>query len=229
MIALDLFCGAGGASKGLADAGFQKVCGVDIIPQKEYIFPNNLITEDALKFHIRTLRMYDYIWASPPCHAYSVGTKGFRNNGKQYQDLIAKTRKSLLKTDKPFVIENVPLAPLRKDLMLCGEMFGLKIIRHRLFEIHGFKCKQPKHKEHKKPICIDGKKRSYYEGVWGKGRYSGYLKNWQKAMEISWVKKEKTLAQCVPPAYAEYIGKQFLEASKWPNTLLKTVKPAGKK
>ncbi len=224
MIALDLFCGAGGASKGLKDAGFEYVVGMDISDEfgmpgahkcdeffRADIFnlPENTTLDKWIKY-----RNFDFIWASPPCQAYSVGTKGFRNKGKKYPDLVSRTRKLLLKTGKPFVIENVPLAPLRKDLMLCGEMFGLKIIRHRLFEIHGFNCKQPEHKKHKRPVCIDGKKRSYYEGVWGKGRYSGYLKNWQNAMQITWIKKEKTLAQCVPPAYAEYIGKQFLEASK---------------
>lgn len=37
MKALDLFCGAGGANKGLLDAGFEQVIGVDIEEQPEYL------------------------------------------------------------------------------------------------------------------------------------------------------------------------------------------------
>jgi DNA (cytosine-5)-methyltransferase 1 len=53
-----------------------------------------------------------------------------------YQDLIAPIRARLLTTCKPFVIENVPAAPLINPILLCGTMFGLKIKRHRLFECH---------------------------------------------------------------------------------------------
>ena len=217
MIALDLFCGAGGASKGLLDAGFDVIIGVDIEKQPEY-FGNDFNKTDALKLKIGYLTLFDFIWASPPCQAYSYGSKKDRNKGKKYPDLIAATKQMLLKTGKPFVIENVVGSPLRKDLLLCGEMFGLRIVRHRIFEIHGFKCKQSEHPKHKPPITFKGlkKKKSWYMQVAGHGgqSYSFKLKDWQKAMGIDWIKDRHTLAQCVPPAYAKYIGKQFLEASK---------------
>ncbi len=148
MIALDLFCGAGGASKGLLNAGFRKVYGIDIKEQPEYPFDYAIL--DALKIDKELLKQYDFIWASPPCQAYSWGTVKWRNQGKKYPDLIGKTRKLLLKTGKPFVIENVIGSPLRRDLMLCGEMFNLRVIRHRIFECHGFKPIQPEHKKHKR-------------------------------------------------------------------------------
>lgn len=228
MIALDLFCGAGGASKGLLDAGFNQVIGVDIKKFEEYAGTIQA-TFNALKLQIHFIAAHDFIWASPPCQAYSVGTIGFRNKGKKYDDLIGRTRELLLKAGKPFVIENVPGSPLRKDLMLCGEMFGLPIIRHRWFEIHGFECRQPKHEKHKRsvskgtaisvctgvvnPGCFG--KRTEYKKIYGKKwKENATLKKWQKAMKISWINDRHTLAQCVPPKYAEYIGRQFLKAGE---------------
>jgi DNA (cytosine-5)-methyltransferase 1 len=239
MIALDLFCGAGGASKGLKNAGFTEIFGIDIKYFEEY--PFSLLVADALDNSSNLFAKADFIWASPPCQAYSFGTIGWRNKGKKYPDLVGKTRKLLLKTGKPFVIENVPGAPLRKDLLLCGEMFDLRVIRHRIFEIHGFKCEQPEHKKHKRAVwngtaipcwtggrlgCFGNKKhRSYYASVAGHGgqSYSFTLENWQKAMGINWINNKKTLAQCVPPKYSEYIGKQFLNSKKAGGEVMKNV------
>ena len=216
MIALDLFCGAGGASKGLKDAGFKEIHGIDNKYFSEYPFP--LLVADALGNSSTLFKDADFIWASPPCQAYSIGTKGFRNKGKKYPDLIRKTRCLLMQIGKPFVIENVPGAPIHKDLLLCGEMFDLPIIRHRWFEIWGFECEQPKHKKHKRKVT-DGTAVAVWTG--GKPGCFGNkekrtelkpasLEEMQKAMQINWITNKKTLAQCVPPAYAEYIGKQFL-------------------
>lgn len=220
MIALDLFCGAGGASKGLLDAGFKQVIGIDCVEQPEYFDQENFKLFNVFDFlKDADISGIGFIWASPPCQAYSIASASIRNKGKKYPDLVAKTRKLLLKTGKPFVIENVPGAPLRKDLMLCGEMFNLRIVRHRLFEIHRFTCSQLKHPKHKKTVgpTSGGKhNRSWYMQVSGHGgqSYSHKLKDLQKAMQINWIQDKKTLAQCVPPVYAEYIGKEFLRGLK---------------
>src|SRR6266536_3632059 len=109
---LDLFCKAGGAGEGYRRAGFD-VTGVDIEPQKNN--PHLFVQEDALSFVAQHGREYDAIHASPPCQAYSMSAQTQRNAGKVYHDLIAATRRSLMETGVPWVIENVPGAPMRAD------------------------------------------------------------------------------------------------------------------
>ena len=210
MIALDLFCGAGGASKGLFDAGFDMIRGIDINPQPEYIDLNEFVQADVFDWLENPNECdYDFIWASPPCQAYTYASKKARNLGNTYPDLVGITRELLLKIGKPFVIENVTTAPLRKDLVLCGEMFGLKVIRHRAFEIFGFGCLQPRHIKHRGTV-----KSGAYVTVAGHGGDGvASLNAWQDAIGVDWVRNKKTLAQCVPPKYSEYIAKQFLGSS----------------
>jgi len=124
---LDLFCKQGGASRGLADAGLQ-ITGLDIDPQP--LYPFHFIQADATTY---PLDGYDFYWASPPCQVYSR-LKGLTT--RQYPNLVSTIRDRLTATGKPFVIENVPGAPLINPLLLCGTMFGLKVRRHRLFECH---------------------------------------------------------------------------------------------
>lgn len=206
---LDLFCGAGGSSKGLFQAGFT-VTGVDLNEQPNYPF-------EFIKANVFNLFLegYDAYWASPPCQAYSIACRRWRNSGTEYPDLIDRVRDLLLKTGKPFVIENVIGAPIRKDLFLCGEMFGLRTIRHRIFEIHGFSVIQPCHPRHRGQV-----KDGYYVTVAGHGgndnkhnycKLQGLesktkLEIWQHAMGIDWMNKEE-LSQAVPPVYSEYIGR----------------------
>lgn len=194
---LDLFCGAGGAAMGLHRAGFE-VVGVDIVEQPNY--PFDFIHADALEVE---LDGYDAYWASPPCQAYSIGTATWRvHKGYRYPDLIAPIRARLMETGKPYVIENVVGAPLHPTLMLCGLMFGLKVLRHRLFET-SFPVEQPPHPEHPTvPLSEVG----MYTVA---GHMRGSLAEWQEAMGIDWMTKEE-MVEAVPPAYAEYIGRQLI-------------------
>lgn len=120
---------------GLHRAGYD-VTGVDIKPQPRY--PFRFIQADALLF---PLKGYDFIWASPPCQAFS---RLRHLHPKDRPNLIPATRQRLIESGIPYCIENVEGAPLGDSgylIMLCGTMFGLRtkngraeLRRHRLFE-----------------------------------------------------------------------------------------------
>ena len=241
---LDLCCGSGGAAVGIKKAMPKaNITGIDINPQPFY--PYEFIQADVLTLTQEFLSKFDIIWVSVPCQCYSYGTVKWRNQGKKYPDLVAPVREMLIKTGKPFIMENVVGSPLRKDLVLCGEMFGLQVIRHRVFEIHGFKARQLKHLKHKnsvwqgtaigvwsggKPGCFGNEAhRKYYATVAGHGGYGGKgnhsLKRWQEAMGgMDWVKSKDALKECVPPAYSEYILKEYLNDE----TAVKPIPPPSK-
>lgn len=208
---LDLFCGAGGSAMGLSRAGFKRIVGVDIKPQPEY--PFEFIQGDAQIMGPKLLQEdFDFIWASPPCQAYSP----LRNmHGAEYKEkhkeMLPEVRGMLKESGKPFVIENVPSAPIRRDLMLCGTMFDLKVFRHRFFEIEGFFVWQPYHMKH--DGTTDSHRWPYkpingYVQVTGNGMFT--IKQGQAAMGIDHITRKKSLAEAIPPAYSEYIGRQFM-------------------
>jgi hypothetical protein len=124
---LDLFCGAGGAAMGYHRAGFD-VVGVDNRPQPRY--PFEFHQGDAMTW---PLEGFDAIHASPPCQVFSdAGT----TRKADHPDLLTPTRTRLIASGLPYVIENIPLAPMPTGILLCGATFGLPIIRHRRFEVN---------------------------------------------------------------------------------------------
>jgi hypothetical protein len=206
---LDLFCGAGGAGKGYMEAGFD-VTGVDIAPQPDY--PGTFIQADALTYLAAHGHEFDAIHASPPCQASSMLTKG-TNKGKVYVNLIPATRELLAQFTQPSVIENVQGSDLRRDLTLCGEMFGLGVIRHRYFELGGWGAIAPAHKPHRGRVAgyrhgewFDGP----YFAVYGEGGGKGTLAQWQTAMDMHWTNNRKSIAEAIPKAYTRLIGGQLM-------------------
>ena len=210
MKALDLFCGVGGVSVGLFNAGFE-VVGVDIKKQDNY--PFEFIQKDALSLDQDFFKQFDLIHASPPCQAYLDGNT---NNDRGHPKLIEPVREMLLKTGKPYIMENVELAPLRHDLMLCGEMFGLRVLRHRFFEIEGFRVPQLKHLKHRGTgkdayyvKCYSGSHRNdQLRAKYGPIQFSKLQK--KQALQIHWAKTDKELHEAIPVKYSEYIGNQFI-------------------
>lgn len=195
---LDLFCGAGGASVGYARAGFE-VVGVDHMAQPDY--PFEFFQADAMTF---PLEGFDAIHASPPCPRYSL-VSGFQGVASQHPDLVDDCRARLLASGRPYVIENVPGSPLRKDLTLCGESFGLRVFRHRVFEVEGFMALAHPHRPH----VLRGAKTNCEKGPgvarWITGNYADH-EDACEAMGIDWMTSRKALANAIPPAYTEYIG-----------------------
>lgn len=212
---LDLFCGPGGAAMGYHRAGFD-VVGVDINPQPNY--PFEFHEADALDYLVGNGLHYDSIHASPPCQASCTLTKGTnRNAGREYTQLIPHTRALLAYYRVPTIIENVQGSDLRRDLTLCGEMFSLGVIRHRYFEVSNFTAVQPNHKSHRGRVrgWRHGK---YHDGpyvaVYGDGGGKGSIDEWQAAMGIDWTDNREEIAEAIPPAYTEFIGRQIMASLK---------------
>jgi DNA (cytosine-5)-methyltransferase 1 len=175
---LDLFSGGGGAAMGYARAGFD-VVGVDIQPQGNY--PFRFWQADAIQV-LRTIRAdgspFDVIHASPPCQAYTrkapTGAAS-ATTGSSTRTSSARPAKLLDEIGLPYVIENVPGAPLNAQLMLCGTMFGLAIRKHRLFESNVPLPLPP-------AACTDHSE--CYNPWQGKGRSAAKLR---AAMGIDWL------------------------------------------
>lgn len=202
---LDLFCKQGGCSVGYARAGWE-VEGVDIAPQPRY--PFKFHQADALEFVREHGHRFDAIHGSPPCQRYTTG--GRVSNRAARPDLIGPTREALIATGKPWIIENVPEAPLRADVVLCGSHFGLEVRRHRLFE-----CSLPLPLvlppcDHSRPIVGVYGHPHGKRGAWP-GMLPSTLETWQRAMGIDWM-DAKGLAEAIPPAYTEALGRALLEA-----------------
>ncbi len=202
MRALDLFCGAGGASMGLHRAGFELV-GVDIKPQPRY--PFEFHQADATTF---PLDGYDFIWASPPCQAYSA-LKGLV--GEERPKLIPQVRERLKAAGVLYCIENVVGADLINPIRLCGSSFGLGVWRHRLFEMSAPPVLIPQcdHASVPKPIDVTGtggpfkgKRRKSGGGV---SRKPDPVSHARVVMGIDWMTRRE-LSEAIPPAFAEFIG-----------------------
>jgi DNA (cytosine-5)-methyltransferase 1 len=201
---LDLFCGAGGAAVGYHRAGFD-VVGVDVSPQPHY--PFEFRQADATTF---PLDGFDAIHASPPCQDHSA----LRHTAGQLHQtgwMLAATRERLLAQSAPWIIENVPGAPLRTDYRLCGCMFDLpRLRRERWFETswHAFELRPPCH--HVGPavtVAGHGAQGSYEFDE--NGNYPSQADR-RAAMGIDWMNRDE-LAQAIPPAFTEYIGARLLE------------------
>ena len=200
---LDLFCCEGGAGTGYTRSGFA-VVGIDLKPQPRY--PFEFHQADALEY---PLYDFDAIHASPPCQAHSVMRHAVGNNP---EDLIPATRVALSGFAGPTIIENTEFAPLYDSLMLCGTMFGLRVRRHRIFEIkprlsvllHPCRCRKGVIRGELIGHRLSGKVAA---GRSKPPHYTG--SELREAIGVPWM---TTMAarQAIPPAYTEFIGIHLL-------------------
>lgn len=225
---LDLFCGAGGAAEGYRRAGFD-VVGVDSAERLNYPFERRVA--DAVDYlDAGGWLGFDAIHASPPCQAYSAGTRAHGDARDAHPRLIKPIRERLINIGLPYVIENVKGAPLINPMTLCGTAFDLYapdpksglicyLRRHRLFESNVYLWAAPCR-------CAEFRRR---DGWIVGGVYSGASRSLERArmirhggytpapsvgramMGIDWM-TWSALTQSIPPAYTEWIGRQLIEA-----------------
>jgi DNA (cytosine-5)-methyltransferase 1 len=208
---LDLFCGAGGAAMGYHRAGFE-VIGVDIAPQPNY--PFEFIRDDVLAF-VDNLAQgsgawpFDAIHASPPCQPFTAYRRKGRGVGDGYENLIPQTRKLLEQAGLPYVIENVPGAPLHDPVLLCGSSFGLDVRRHRLFESNVLLTAPPCVHTWQTPRFKQATNRTNLRSTVEIGVWRIPLDVQQRAMDVDWMTLPE-LSEAIPPAYTEHVGAQLL-------------------
>ena len=97
---------------------------------------------------------------------------------------------------------------IRHDLMLCGEMFGLGVHRHRYFELGGFFAMGIPHgRHHLRGAETNTERRpGYARGVFG--HYADHAGACE-AMGIDWAISRHELAQAIPPVMTEFVGHQL--------------------
>lgn len=227
-IVLDLYCRMGGATVGYQRAGY-RVLGVDINPQPGYP-GDGFVQMDALWALVEVksagdlagFGRPDLIHASPPCQGQNTATASNRARGLKdsHPSLVQPTRELLEAIALPYVIEQPASSvkgTLRRDVTLCmdqfkGDLEPPWVQKHRAFELGGWSAVQPLHLSH------TGRVRGWRHGARFDGPYvAGYgngggkatTAELQHAMGIDWMTERFDLCEAIPPAYTEWLGRQF--------------------
>lgn len=244
-ILLDLFCGAGGAAMGYHRAGFE-VIGVDLNPMPRYPFmfvqanalnvldtlilggtTNDARLDDVIDWGYRRAS-FAAVHASPPCQRFSSISRCRPGLAEKYPNLIGPVRERLQVIDLPYIIENVPGAPLIEPVTLCGSQFNrcvtwpphgdLMLRRHRNFEAN-FSIADAGAHDHSllsMPVMGHGEPPGRRSRLKASGRPTtccGYLKAASEVMGIDWMNRDE-IAESIPPDYTEYIGGQLMQYIK---------------
>lgn len=212
---LDAFCRKGGAGMGYIRAGFD-VVGVDIEDHSDG-YPGTFVQGDAVEYVREHGHEFDAVHLSPPCQgqiAITAGNRGRRGWTDSHVNLLPAAREAAAFAGRPSVMENGPSRHIRKDIVLCGEMFGLGVIRHRAFELGGWTMPKPAHLPHRGRVR-GWRHGEYFDGpylaVYGDGGGKPSIPEAQAAMGIDWMTERVDLNEAIPPAYTQLIGKRLLE------------------
>lgn len=220
---LELGACEGGASKGYMEAGWH-VTAVDLDAAALKRNPADVtVVADALDYLVDHYEEFDAIHASFPCQRWSAN--GANPAAEKWPDLITPGRIVLNEIGKPWVMENVPKAPLRRDLVLCGTMFGLTALdtdgtmlhlkRHRVFESNvpldfPLTCHHPRHFQWA-GVYGGARKDKVEARTIRKGGYVPADASVQSALlgGVDWM-TGKGRRECIPPVYATEVGRQLL-------------------
>jgi DNA (cytosine-5)-methyltransferase 1 len=193
--------------------------GVDIEGHPDYLY--EMIEADALAVlaDVDFLDTFDFVHASPPCMRWSLATG---KNRDKHPDFITPTREFLRAWGGPYVIENVPGAPLENPIRLCGSSFALRVRRHRLFESNmPLDAPGCRHTAQGRPVGVYGQHADRRQHLRPDGTQRGTkavsIADAKDAMGIDWMTNWSDLADAIPPAYTEHLGiqvGQILEARR---------------
>lgn len=214
-IAIEAFSCEGGFSAGLVQAGF-RVIGIELDPKRAKHYPFEVVVGDAMTLFPELVAEYRpaVVGGSPPCQLDS-DTQVIQGN--DHPDLIPPFRELVTSTGLPYWIENVRGAvrkgKLRPDVMLCGLAFGLQTDRHRFFEVN-WPAEAPPHPEHEGRKTkmgrsfVDGEIRQYI------GNFAGPDEA-RADLGVPWMTR-RGIAECLPPAYGEWLGRQLMRQIRNP-------------
>ena len=237
---LDGYCGIGGVTRGLVNAGLE-VWGVDSNPDVEedylrgsgasgFICADMLDVLDDRSF----MKRFDGASVSPPCQAGSDMCNCRPGLAATYEQLIGPTRDRLIPLGIPYTIENVNgnRAELINPKTLCmWGSHGRHGYRHRLVEPGGglilstppvsgavippgsvLNKRTGPNRECGQPHPV----KASAAGHWTPGTFVSVSGHERRApvravMEIDWARKREDIAEAVPPYMAYWWGVQLRE------------------
>ena len=185
MKALDLFCGLGGWSDGLALEGFE-ILGVEIESEIAALYKHPVIVEDVRNLDPSEFKGYDLIVGSPPCRDFTRLGRMFGHNWKKPpdpegrgMDLVNSFLRIIKKSEPTYwLLENVPdlekylKIPPRTTAKIGESMrrsfwgnFPAFLIPRDMNKKTFTKRKYLKgeHEGKNSPVCIDGSKYASWE------------------------------------------------------------------
>jgi DNA (cytosine-5)-methyltransferase 1 len=184
---------------------------VDI--EQRLSYPFEFIEADAIDV-LRDrdfLDQFDVIHASPPCQRYSASASA-TGRGAEHPDLVPAVRELLRAWGGPYLIENVPGAPMDHPVLICGWAMGLRHIkRHRLFESNlplmspGCLCPVGD------TISVYGHSGEDRRKSIGETRHHIRSSEVRRLMGVPWIASRHEISEAIPPAYTAYLGEQVLD------------------